>query len=142
MLIIRITFLKAIRPMYQRQVSFGQAVSLALGKNYCQFSGRSSRSEYWWFVLFQFIISSILSLFTDSDSAFGYIVAGVVNLALLLPGLGLCVRRMHDIGKSGWWILINFIPLVGNIIFIVWACRDSESDNEYGPVPNMTERRA
>ena len=114
--------------MYQRQVSFGQAVSLALGKNYCQFSGRSSRSEYWWFVLFQFIIS--------------YIVAGVANLALLLPGLGLCVRRMHDIGKSGWWILINFIPLVGNIIFIVWACRDSGPDNEYGPVPNMTERRA
>lgn len=125
--------------MYQRQLTFGEAVKLALTTNYCNFNGRSSRSEYWWFCLFSFIIGAILSLFSGSTA--GTVISGVVNLALLLPGLGLCVRRMHDIDKSGWWVLINLIPLVGWIIFIVWAVKDSQpTPNQYGPVPNLVQR--
>lgn len=125
--------------MYQRQLTFGEAVKLALTVNYCNFNGRSSRSEYWWFCLFTFIIGAILSLFSGSTA--GTVISAVVNLALLLPSLGLCVRRMHDIDKSGWWVLINLIPLVGWIIFIVWAVKDSQpTPNQYGPVPNLVQR--
>lgn len=123
--------------MYQRQLTFGEAVKLALTVNYCNFNGRSSRSEYWWFCLFTFIIGAILSLFSGSTA--GTIISAVVNLALLLPSLGLCVRRMHDIDR--WWVLINLIPLVGWIIFIVWAVKDSQpTPNQYGPVPNLVQR--
>ena len=62
----------------------------------------------------------------------------VVGLAFLLPSLGIAVRRLHDIGKSGWWIFISLIPLIGAIILLVWWCKDSQMEpNEYGPVPNL-----
>lgn len=123
--------------MYQEQVSFGDAVKRALTVNYCNFDGRSSRSEYWWYALAIFILSFVINLIFGQSNA-GMIVSGIVSLALLLPGLGLTVRRLHDIGKSGWWIFINLIPLVGWIIFIVWMAKESDMvPNQYGPVPNM-----
>lgn len=65
----------------------------------------------------------------------------IVSLALFLPSLGVAVRRLHDIGRSGWWILIGLIPLVGAILLLIWFCKDSQMEsNEYGEVPNMTER--
>lgn len=124
--------------MYQRQVTFKEAVESALKLNYCNFSGRASRSEFWWFALFNFILSAVISIvFCWSQNAMN-IVTGLVNLALLLPSLGLAVRRLHDINKSGWWIFISLIPVVGWILLIVWYCKDSQMEaNEYGPVPNM-----
>lgn len=125
--------------MYQRQVSFTEAIKMALQQNYCNFSGRSSRSEYWWYSLFTFILGFIIAIFAGilGENA-GNALTGIVYLALLLPGLGLTVRRLHDINKSGWWILINLIPLVGWIIMLVWLCKDSDpTDNQYGPVPNV-----
>lgn len=124
--------------MYQRQVTFKEAVERAILQNYCNFSGRASRSEYWWYVLFTAILGFVIAVvFSWSENALS-IVSGLVNLALLLPGLGLCVRRLHDIGKSGWWLFLALIPLIGAIILIVWYCKDSQMQpNEYGPVPNM-----
>lgn len=125
--------------MYQRQVSFTEAIKMALQQNYCNFSGRSSRSEYWWYSLFTFILGFIIAIFAGilGENA-GNALTGIVYLALLLPGLGLTVRRLHDINKSGWWILINLIPLVGWIIMLIWLCKDSDpTDNQYGPVPNV-----
>lgn len=125
--------------MYQRQVSFTEAIKMALQQNYCNFSGRSSRSEYWWYSLFTFILGFIIAIFAGilGENA-GNALTGIVYLALFLPGLGLTVRRLHDINKSGWWILINLIPLVGWIIKLIWLCKDSDStDNQYGPVPNV-----
>lgn len=127
--------------MFQRQVSFGEAISLALSTNYCNFSGRSSRSEYWYFVLFNMLISfviNILTFATMSDAML--ILGGIISLVLLLPGLGLAVRRLHDVGKSGWWLLIGLIPLIGAILLLVWFCTDSEPyTNRYGEVPNLEE---
>ena len=77
--------------MYQRQLTFGEAVKLALTTNYCNFNGRSSRSEFWWYALFTFILSSIISLIFSGSTL--QVVSGIINLALLLPGLGLAVRR-------------------------------------------------
>ncbi len=124
--------------MYQRQLTFKEAVVRALQENYCHFSGRASRSEFGWFQLFAFIVGVVVEIvFCWSNNAMT-IASGLVGLALLLPNLGLCVRRLHDIGKSGWWIFISLIPLVGGIILLVWYCKDSQMQaNEYGPVPNM-----
>lgn len=84
--------------MYQRQVSFTEAIKMALQQNYCNFSGRSSRSEYWWYSLFTFILGFIIAIFAGilGENA-GNALTGIVYLALLLPGLGLTVRRLHDI---------------------------------------------
>lgn len=109
---------------------------MALDK-YCCFTGRASRSEYWWWVLFTFVISAIVAA-VFGDGTAGKIVSSLVGLAFLLPGLGLSVRRLHDTGKSGWWILIGLIPLVGAIILLIFFIKDSDpATNAYGPVPNL-----
>lgn len=125
--------------MYQRQVSFGEAVQRAIIENYCNFNGRASRSEYWFFALFNFIISFVLGFLTGltGGATFLTVLTYIISLALLLPGLGLSVRRLHDINRSGWWVLIGLIPLVGAIILIIWFAKESDPvENQYGPVPN------
>ena len=124
--------------MYQRQVNIQEAVGKALKVNYCNFSGRASRSEFWWFQLFAFIIGIVVEIAFCWDQNVMSIACGLVGLALLLPSLGLCVRRLHDIGKCGWWIFLSLIPVIGGIILLIWYCKDSQMEtNEYGPVPNL-----
>ena len=124
--------------MYQRQVTFKEAVERALKLNYCNFSGRASRSEFWWFQLFAFILGIVVEIVFCWNQNVMSIVSGLVGIALLLPNLGIDVRRLHDIGKSGWWIFLSLIPIVGWIILLVWYCKDSQMEtNEYGPVPNL-----
>lgn len=102
---------------------------------YCSFTGRASRSEYWWFALFCFIVSAVA---TGLSSFVGDWIDYVVTILLILPQLGLSVRRLHDIGKAGGWIFIGLIPLVGQILLIVWACQNSEMQpNRFGDVPNL-----
>ncbi len=110
-------------------MSFGEAISTCFSK-YATFSGRARRSEYWYFTLFNLILSGVVSIFKIQ------ILVTLVSIALLLPGLGVGVRRLHDIGKSGWYLLIGLIPVVGAILLIVWYCRDSDpGSNAYGPNP-------
>lgn len=100
---------------------------------YVGFSGRARRSEYWFFVLFNFIVTIVSSLI---DSLLGtQFISGLCSLAILLPGFAVALRRLHDTGKSGWWVLISLVPIVGSILLIVWMCKDSEGDNAYGPCP-------
>lgn len=109
-------------------------------KNYANFQGRARRKAFWMFVLFNII--AILALgFIESmvglrgDSGYG-ILSGLYSLAVLLPSLALAVRRLHDTGRSGWWILIGLVPLVGGIILIVLYALDSQPGaNQYGPNP-------
>lgn len=126
--------------MYQRQLSFGEAVSRALNL-YCCFTGRASRSEYWWWVLFTAIIgvavSVLCAIFGLGQNATS-IVSGIISLFFLLPGLGLAWRRLHDIGRGGGWYFIGLVPVVGWIFLLVWFCQQSEpGDNRFGPEPNM-----
>ena len=95
---------------------------------YTDFGGRSRRSEYWWSSLSIAIIGAIVSAILG-DLAF------IWSLAILVPGIAVSVRRLHDIGKSGWWYLIGLVPLVGLIILLVWMCKDSTEDNQWGPNP-------
>lgn len=125
--------------MYQRQVTFGEAVQRAFD-NYCDFNGRASRSEYWWFALFCALVSwgcSIVGMITGSHMVTN-ILSGICALAFLLPSLGLVWRRLHDTGRAGGWYFIGFIPLVGWILLLVWLCQPSEQGpNRFGDVPNV-----
>ncbi|GAA2792948.1 DUF805 domain-containing protein [Kribbella solani] len=116
-------------------------------KKYAVFTGRARRKEYWLFVLFSTIVSIILSTldrilgldFSSSNS--GGWLQTIYSLAILLPGIGVAIRRMHDTGRSGWWVLINLIPCVGFIWFIVLAAQEGNAgDNQYGPDPKAAER--
>ncbi len=107
---------------------------IAALKKYAVFSGRSSRAEFWYFVLFNLIISILMSVisgvFGDSKNILGYLY----SLAVLVPGLAVSVRRMHDIGKSGWMLLVVLIPLVGWIwLIVLYARKGDVGDNKYGP---------
>jgi uncharacterized membrane protein YhaH (DUF805 family) len=115
------------------QMSIADAVRSVLTQ-YATFSGRARRSEYWWFFLAYFIASVVASII---DGILGVMVLGVIlGLGLLIPTLAVGVRRLHDIGKSGWWLLIGLIPLVGAIVLLVFACQDSQpGTNQWGPSP-------
>ncbi|ELP71252.1 DUF805 domain-containing protein [Streptomyces turgidiscabies] len=105
-------------------------------KKYAVFSGRSRRKEYWMFALFSIIISIVLAII---DNAMGSQILGIVyTLAVFLPGLGVTVRRLHDTNRSGWWVLIALVPLVGAITLIVFTCLDGDQgENKYGPNPKF-----
>lgn len=116
-------------------------------KQYFDFSGRARRKEYWLFCLFNLIIAYILNVI---DSVIGLTFpVGIVELGILgviysillfIPGLAVGVRRLHDIGKSGWFYLIGLIPLVGAIIVLIWFCKEGEhKTNKWGPDPKNIE---
>ena len=112
----------------------------AMWKNYAKFSGRARRSEYWWVILAQTLISTAFSLINmAADSVLGAVanvVISVYGLATLIPMISLTVRRLHDIEKSGWWYLLNCIPCIGSIILIVFFCKEGTAgSNRYGDDP-------
>jgi uncharacterized membrane protein YhaH (DUF805 family) len=117
----------------------GFAGAIAAGfRNYVNFGGRATRPEYWYFVLF-IVIVSIIAIAIDF-AVFGdqqmFLIYGIFSLATFLPSLSVFIRRMHDTGRTGWWFFLNFIPLIGPILVIVWLCQRSEAGpNAYGPVP-------
>ncbi|GAB3475818.1 DUF805 domain-containing protein [Polaromonas eurypsychrophila] len=100
-------------------MNFGQAISTCFSR-YATFSGRAARPEFWWFFLFQILVSIAASMLGD-------IVAGLVSLALLLPALAVGARRLHDIGKSGWWQLI-MLTVIGLLLLIYWWVQPGSSD--------------
>ena len=108
---------------------------------YVCFSGRARRKEYWMFVLFNCIVAFIVALISGilaraTDVAAFALLGTIYNLAVILPSMGVLVRRFHDIGKSGWWWLIGLVPFVGWIVILVFCCLDSQpGGNQYGPNP-------
>lgn len=110
-------------------------------KKYAVFVGRSGRPEYWYFVLFNFIISIVLG-FIDGviGSSVGGTGAGVLGsvygLAVLVPSIAVSVRRLHDTGRSGWWLLISLVPVVGFIVLLIFMILESDAgENQYGASP-------
>jgi uncharacterized membrane protein YhaH (DUF805 family) len=123
-------------------MSFTAAVRSVFSQ-YAQFGGRARRSEYWWFVLFSILVGIVASIldsvlgtdFEGSATSSG-IISLIVNLALLLPSLAVGARRLHDTDRSGWWLLIALIPLIGAIVLIVFFVKDStQGPNRFGPSP-------
>lgn len=129
-------------------MGLSEAVKSVFSK-YATFQGRASRSEYWYFYLFNilleigllivgFILGAILG---DSAGAFAgmgfaYVLLCIYGLIILIPNISVFVRRMHDIGRSGWWYWIAFVPIVGAIVLLVFLLTGSDrGDNQYGPDP-------
>ena len=117
-----------------------EAVVSAFSK-YANFKGRARRSEYWYFVLFNFLVNLGFNMMNTifEESFLGVIFAGlsfVYGLAVLVPNLAVTWRRLHDIGKGGGWYFICLVPIVGGILLLIWTCRDSQpGDNRFGPNP-------
>lgn len=115
-------------------------------ENYANFEGRARRSEYWYFVLGNFLISIVFLLFImifggngmDGVALLFYVLLILYSLAVFLPSLAVAVRRLHDIGKSGWYYLIGLIPFIGGIwLLVLFATEGVHGSNEYGPDPKL-----
>jgi uncharacterized membrane protein YhaH (DUF805 family) len=133
---------RAVRaPDQEVAVSFGDAVRSCLTQ-FATFSGRARRSEFWWFYLFTVLaqaVGAVLDAIVGTDFTAGSgLFQGIVGLALLLPMLAVSVRRLHDTSRSGWWILIGLVPIVGWIVLLVFYVQDSHPDNQHGPSPKAT----
>lgn len=151
-------------------MSFIESIKTVLS-NYAVFNGRARRSEYWWYTLAVTIVSTILFLilvapgygaYMTSIAEYsmagdpaapvpampgslvaGYAIMSIFNLALLLPGLGVTVRRLHDTDRSGFWIFLGLVPIVGGIMLIVWeATAGTPGPNRFGPDPKAVAQPA
>ena len=129
-------------------MGFGEAIK-SFWSNYATFKGRSRRSEYWWIQLFLVLtnlaVAAIdLALMNGDVDRFianggGGIVGLVWILVTIVPALAVLVHRLHDTGKSGWWVLIGFVPFVGTIVLFVFSVLDSDAgDNKYGASPKLS----
>ncbi|MEG3613569.1 DUF805 domain-containing protein [Isoptericola haloaureus] len=129
-------------------MGFGEAVKTVFGK-YATFSGRARRSEFWWWALFTFLVSIVVSIIVSATGGYSintetmmpefgasYLLVVVVNLAFLLPSLAVTVRRLHDTDRSGFWWFIGLVPFVGPIVLLVFMVLEgSPGANRFGPSP-------
>ncbi len=107
---------------------------LDVWKKYAVFGGRSSRSEYWYFTLFSLLAWVVLGIVANIIKT--DLLSNIYGLAAFVPSLAVSVRRLHDTGRSGWWVLIGLIPVVGWIVLIVFFAQESQSgSNTYGSNP-------
>ena len=104
-------------------MTFGESINRCFTQ-YAGFSGRAGKAEFWWWMLFLLIASLALRLINPQ-------LASLFSLATLLPSLAVTARRLHDIGRSGWWQLVALIPLIGWLILLYWCVQDSRADATY-----------
>ncbi|MDH4042411.1 MAG: DUF805 domain-containing protein [Gammaproteobacteria bacterium] len=119
------------------------AVQTVLGK-YATFTGRAARPEYWWWILATVILLTILGLIDGTVLApmMGYAsfdpvapdpLSGIASLLLLLPNMAVAVRRLHDTDRSGWWLLLSLIPIIGSLVLLYFLVqRGTEGSNRFG----------
>ena len=116
-------------------MDFKQSVTTCLQKKYVDFSGRAGRPEFWWFFLFQVIVFVVTGLVSD-------MLYWLAFLGLFLPGLAVGARRLHDIGKSGWFLLLGLVPVLGFLVLLYFFVQPSAGANEYGSGPFEPEQAA
>ena len=114
-----------------RSIGFGEAIRNFFTK-YAAFSGRATRKEFWYAALFQAAVILLLSGPSYEKFPIKGILSAIFSWGTLIPGLAVTFRRLHDTGKSGWNLLFNLIPILGNIMFLIMLCLGSEPDNDYG----------
>lgn len=122
--------------IWDSSMKFTESVKTVYSK-YATFSGRATRSEYWWFVLFLYatiLCVVLLGVATGIDKPFLALI-GIFVAISFIPIVALRVRRLHDIGKSGWWIFLGLVPYIGEFILFIFSVMGSDGENEYGPDP-------
>lgn len=124
-------------------MNFTEAVTTCLAEKYCDFTGRAPRSEYWWFALFQLLAWVGVAIAGGMIGPVAMLgLLALLWLGLLLPNLGLNVRRLHDTNHSGWWLFILFVPVVGGLVFFIFSViPGTPGPNRFGPDPLGRERR-
>jgi len=116
-------------------MSFSEAVKDGFD-HYAKFDGRASRSSFWWWVLFTFIVGIVCNII-DGAIFDTLILSWIASVALILPNISKGIRRLHDTGRTGWWLLIAFVPLIGFIVLLIFFLEKSDpAANEYGPAPD------
>jgi uncharacterized membrane protein YhaH (DUF805 family) len=128
------------QPTEERQEAQRMSWFIEALKKYAVFSGRSRRMEYWYFVLFVVIITVVLNmldLLIGANTRAGVgVLSSIFSLAVLIPSIAVSVRRLHDIDRTGWWVLISLVPLVGWIVLLVFSVQEgTPGSNRYGPNP-------
>ena len=142
-------------------MGFSDAIKTVLTKKYATFSGRASRSEYWWYTLFIILLASVLSLVMVAGMDFntgefgtlamlGGGLLGIFYLGILIPSIAVGVRRLHDRNMSGWWylgfIVLSFVPVVGFLaslaMLVLFCLKGTDGDNRFGPDPLRPTARA
>jgi len=120
-----------------QMMSFGDAITNCLTNNYMGFSGRASRSEYWFWVLFTILVSLVAGIMDGLIFGTGTL-SSISSILFFLPGLAVLVRRLHDVGRSGWWFL-STILILPFLLILYWLISEGDSNpNEYGEVPTNT----
>ena len=104
-------------------MTFMEAIQTCI-KKYADFKDRAVRSEFWWWALFIFLVSMGAQLISST-------LASLISLLTLLPSIAVTTRRLHDIGRSGWWQLVGLIPLIGWVVMIFWCVKESSGPNAY-----------
>ena len=120
-------------PFEPVKIGFADAIRLYF-KQYATFSGRARRSEFWWAWLFLVLVNVLCTILIGVSDAFS-VVSTIWNLAVFIPTLAISVRRLHDVGHSGAFYLWILLPIAGPIILLVQFCKDSMTNNQYGPSP-------
>jgi uncharacterized membrane protein YhaH (DUF805 family) len=118
-------------------MGFTDAIKTRLNK-YATFDGRASRSEYWYFVLFYFLLLLAATIVDKAIVNFP-VFQTILVLALIVPHIAVAVRRLHDSDRAGGWIFVCLVPIIGGIVLLVWLCtRESPTTNRFGPavLPN------
>jgi uncharacterized membrane protein YhaH (DUF805 family) len=117
-------------------VNFVGAVKAGF-RNYVRFSGRASRPEFWWWMLFAVLAALIVVSMDGTVFEESMLLTLFVWVALLPPSISVGVRRLHDLGHSGWWMLVSFIPAIGTLALLVFCLQEGDpGDNQYGPAPH------
>jgi len=140
----------AFSPRPQQMMGFMDALTTVYRNKYGTFSGRASRSEYWWSYLGYFVVATVLQIVglvgaialsgvSEGLAGLVLVLPYLAILVMIIPGIAVTVRRLHDTGKSGWMALIFIIPCIGVILWLVWMIEDGQAhDNAYGTVPTNT----
>jgi uncharacterized membrane protein YhaH (DUF805 family) len=111
-------------------MTFFEAIKTCFSK-YADFSGRATRPEFWWWVLFVVLASAATSIVSP-------MVSGLFSLCVLLPNIAVAARRLHDTDRSGWYQLVAIIPLIGLILMIYWCVQEAKDPNRFGTPPAST----
>ena len=115
-------------------MNFGEAIASGFS-NYVNFSSRAARSEYWYWVLFN-VLAQVVTEIIDNAVIGMSVTTAIFSLAVLLPGIAVAARRLHDVDRTGWWLLLAFVPVVGLIVLLIWFCtKGTDGPNRFGPDP-------
>ena len=116
-------------------MTMATAIKTVLGK-YVTFSGRAGRSEFWYYALFQFVLLCVAGVLESIARGLGSVLWSIVILALFLPSLGVTVRRLHDTDRTGWWVLLGIVPIIGTLVLLIFYCSEGTlGPNRYGEDP-------